>query len=72
MGKILCFFVATAIISVLLLLPLIYLFESIADLITQVGAVQSLKLIWQEFVWLGVVLVLAVATLVALFLWEVK
>lgn len=72
MGKILAFVIGTAVISVLLLAPLLYLFEIINNLLIQFGSVDSIALIWQGLIWLAVVLVLAVATLVALFLWEVK
>ena len=72
MGKILAFVIVTAVISVLLLAPLVYLFEIINNLLIQFGSVDSIALIWHGLIWLAVVHILAVATLVALFLWEVK
>jgi hypothetical protein len=72
MGKILAFVIGTAVISALLLAPLVYLSEVINKLLIQFGSVDFIVLIWQGLILLAVVLVLAVATLVALFLWEVN
>jgi uncharacterized Tic20 family protein len=72
MGKICAFVIGTTVISLLLLVPLVYMFELISDLMTKIGSIDSIASIWQGLIWIAFALVLAVATLMALLLWEVR
>jgi membrane protein implicated in regulation of membrane protease activity len=73
MGKILAFLIGTIGLSLLLLIPVLYLFGLITAVIIEVGFFKEcLPSIIQGFVLIAIVLVSAVATLVALLLWEVR
>jgi len=72
MGKILAFAVGTIGLSLLLLMPVIWLFDSITTIMKKTGIfLQCLPVIREGLVIIAFVTIVAVGTLVALLLWEV-
>lgn len=70
MGKILAFVIGTIGISLLLLAPVIWLFDSITTVIKKANLfLDSLSMICEGLAIIAFVVIVSVATLVALLLW---
>ncbi len=67
MRRIVAFLIGTTGLSLLLLIPVLYLFETIVKTIKKAGLfAMCLPSIWQGFTLIAIVLIMAVATLMAL------